>query len=404
MTIQASPLSPSASSVSVPASTGPKTRALTTRTLDFWLLGGMSLFIWAGAHIGNVFREDSWAFSHHFNNFLALSGSLALLCNYPHFMASYHLAYSQGIRFVANNAFQLIVVPIVLILVCYAGYVSYHGPQSANSWLLWIGDGLRSVGLYTRIGTLPTTGQEIMGWLINAMNITVGWHYSKQTFGCVMVMANFDGYKFDQIGRTILKWSLHSIWFSSFIYLNLGNERLDYFGVPYYGFAFPNWFHPVAMTLCGIALFGAAYAVIIRTRLHQGQWPSLNMLIAPVAFFAWYFPGIYHAEFATMIVPFFHSLQYLAFIQKVERGRLLDKHPRSIQLRGTLLALGLAVTGFLAFEWIPNSVDVKANSIQTMNGWFFFVCTWLFINIHHYFIDNVIWRFKNPHIRRYLLS
>ncbi|NUN15923.1 MAG: hypothetical protein HUU55_20040, partial [Myxococcales bacterium] len=175
-------------------------------------------------------------------------------------------------------------------------------------------------------------------------------------------------------------------------------------GVPYYGFAFPNWFHPVAMTLCGIALFGAAYAVIIRTRLHQGQWPSLNMLIAPVAFFAWYFPGIYHAEFATMIVPFFHSLQYLAFIQKVERGRLLDKHPRSIQLRGTLLALGLAVTGFLAFEWIPNSVDVKANSIQTMNGWFFFVCTWLFINIHHYFIDNVIWRFKNPHIRRYLLS
>ncbi|NUN13287.1 MAG: hypothetical protein HUU55_06580, partial [Myxococcales bacterium] len=90
MTIQASPLSPSASSVSVPASTGPKTRALTTRTLDFWLLGGMSLFIWAGAHIGNVFREDSWAFSHHFNNFLALSGSLALLCNYPHFMASYH--------------------------------------------------------------------------------------------------------------------------------------------------------------------------------------------------------------------------------------------------------------------------------------------------------------------------
>jgi len=28
----------------------------------------------------------------------------------------------------------------------------------------------------------------------------------------------------------------------------------------------------------------------------------------------------------------------------------------------------------------------------------------LFINIHHYFIDNVVWRFKDPQVRAYLLD
>ena len=29
---------------------------------------------------------------------------------------------------------------------------------------------------------------------------------------------------------------------------------------------------------------------------------------------------------------------------------------------------------------------------------------WTFINIHHYFIDNVIWRRDNPEARRYLFG
>ena len=28
----------------------------------------------------------------------------------------------------------------------------------------------------------------------------------------------------------------------------------------------------------------------------------------------------------------------------------------------------------------------------------------LFINIHHYFIDNVIWRFTDPEVRAHLLN
>jgi len=32
------------------------------------------------------------------------------------------------------------------------------------------------------------------------------------------------------------------------------------------------------------------------------------------------------------------------------------------------------------------------------------IAAMLFINTHHYFIDNVVWRFKDPQVRAYLLG
>ena len=58
----------------------------------------------------------------------------------------------------------------------------------------------------------------------------------------------------------------------------------------------------------------------------------------------------------------------------------------------------------MAFELVPNTMD---NTLRTFNAWgmfFFFTAAMLFINIHHYFIDNVLWRFKDPQVRKYLLG
>lgn len=29
---------------------------------------------------------------------------------------------------------------------------------------------------------------------------------------------------------------------------------------------------------------------------------------------------------------------------------------------------------------------------------------WIFINVHHYFLDNVIWRAENPETRQHLFA
>jgi hypothetical protein len=31
-------------------------------------------------------------------------------------------------------------------------------------------------------------------------------------------------------------------------------------------------------------------------------------------------------------------------------------------------------------------------------------CAWIFINVHHYFIDNVLWRQGNPKVKQFLFD
>ena len=70
-------------------------RALTTRFLDFWLLGGASILVWMVMVAVQGFRT-SWAVDQHFKNLTYTAASLSLLVNYPHFLVSYHLAYTRG--------------------------------------------------------------------------------------------------------------------------------------------------------------------------------------------------------------------------------------------------------------------------------------------------------------------
>ena len=66
-------------------------RALTTRFLDFWLLGGASILVWLVMVSLQGFRA-SWAVDQHFKNLTYTAASLSLLINYPHFLVSYKLA------------------------------------------------------------------------------------------------------------------------------------------------------------------------------------------------------------------------------------------------------------------------------------------------------------------------
>jgi hypothetical protein len=34
----------------------------------------------------------------------------------------------------------------------------------------------------------------------------------------------------------------------------------------------------------------------------------------------------------------------------------------------------------------------------------FLFASWVFINVHHYFLDSVMWRSANPDVKRFLFS
>jgi len=380
----------------------PSARHLTTRAVDFWLLGGASIVLWLLMVVLEDGGRENWAIDHHFVNLLAVSGSLALVANYPHFMASYRLAYAQGSDFVLRHWFQLIFVPVCLLMALVYAFNSFDSPTPSGAWPV-LNEVLLSMGLETQIGLAPTMGKEVMSLLIQFMFFTVGWHYAKQTYGCMRVMAQFDGYTLSADQWKLVKGALFSVWFCSFAWANTGDVQRDMDGLGYVTLGLPGWVNIIAM----IAFVYLTTSVILMFRARKkatGSWPSVNTLVAPVAFVLWWLPLLVQIEFYLWIVPFFHSVQYLAFVYKIENSKFNLHHPESASLRGGIVALALIAVGFAAFELIPNGIDTMLGTRDALGVWYFFAAAALFINVHHYFIDNVIWRFQNPRIRDHLLS
>ena len=68
------------------------------------------------------------------------------------------------------------------------------------------------------------------------------------------------------------------------------------------------------------------------------------------------------------------------------------------------IVLGLLL-GVCGFWWGPEFLDAHVPyDPSVFGGALFLFIGWVSINIHHYFIDNVIWRRDNPEVRRLLFS
>jgi hypothetical protein len=391
---------PSALPVAAPAPVAAP-RALTTRFLDFWLLGGASLLVWLVMMSLQGFRA-SWAIDQHFKNLTYTAASLSLLINYPHFLVSYKLAYRRGRPFVLSHWYQLIAVPLALLAIFVVAFAAYNVPVGQVPLVAPLA---QAVGGWAGAGPVlsgPRLGDLLFTGVFNVMLLTVGWHYTKQVFGCMMVYGYFDGYKMTQAQRDLTKRALLTIWVMNFVYTNIGGSQNVFSQFKYYSFDLPNIFGPLSQLLVLGGLGLVIWKVFYANYRERGAVPSVNMLVPFAALYVWWMPQTRQYEFYFLLTPMFHSLQYLAFVYKMEDTRLRGEPHR--ELKATLLVSGLVLAGWLAFELVPNTLDTALGTFAAWNMFFFFTAAMLFINVHHYFIDNVLWRFKDPEIRAYLLS
>jgi hypothetical protein len=379
----------------------PRSRALTTRFVDFWLLGGASLLVWLVMFATQGFRA-AWAIDQHFKNLTVTTASLSLLVNYPHFLISYKLAYTRGRRFVASHWWQLTAVPALLIATFAFAYAYYDTPVSQLPFMSMLSRDLNGLGRNALVVSGPRLGDVLFGLTFNVMIFTVGWHYTKQVFGCMMVYAYFDKYKFTPAQRTLTKYALLSIWWLNFVTGNVGGAQNNFSQFKYYSFDLPDVLVPITTFVVFAGLVLVLYEVFWKNYKTRGEAPGINMVVPFVALYVWWLPVTRQYEFYFLLTPFFHSLQYLAFVYKMEDTRLRGlNHP---EIRGTILAFTIVVAGWLAFEFVPNEVDTALHTFNAWQMFFFFTAAMLFINIHHYFIDNVLWRFRDPEIQKYLLA
>lgn len=375
-----------------------------SRSLDFWLLGGASVFIYLVLNLIYFLKiENIPGISEYFTSMAGTMFILAALCNNPHFMASYKMAYFRGKKQIIDNYLQLLLYPALLIITILFSYFTFN-----TAIPIWLENILPNINLFD----YKTLGALLLGSMVNMMFLTVGWHYAKQTFGASMVYAAYDKYRFNKIEKNLLRYSLLALWVLSFTSANLATTILEFSGLTYQGFNLPSPVNNIALIICNL-MIGGLFLMFVFKYLKEKIIPSINMLIPIVAMYIWFYPGLSLYVFSFFLVPFFHSLQYLVFTYKVEKesilekANILEKHEseRLIFIKKYLnsfsfVCLTLILAGWLSFEMIPRLYD-GAHSTESFFGFgFFFVAATLFINIHHYFIDNVLWGFNGENIKK----
>jgi len=387
--------------VSKPASS--RRQFLVSPSWDFWLLGGFSLVVGAIFLFAGLFRENSFVVGGYMARLPATFGILSLLCNYPHFLISYRFGYGRGARFVLHSWFQLLLVPALLVALFAAAfyYSNVAAPENAltaklNLALAWLGSDFY-------FGTKNSFGRELMAVSVWLMYLTVGWHYSKQVFGCLSAYSGYCKYPLTAGQRTLLKYHLLGVAVVNFLIINTYNKE----GYESSGasagpmatilFGFPPLIVQVAGAALFVSLIWLLFSVVWRNYREKGALPGATMTAVFTSFYLWWIPVFALPEYYAWAVPFFHSLQYLPFAYRMEA---VNKEARKVKIVGDIARiLLLLLAGFIAFEYLPELLDGGLETTGRGVSSFFAVAAAVFLNVHHFFIDNVAWRSRDPQVR-----
>lgn len=305
--------------------------------------------------------------------FSSVVAILAILVNFPHFLLSYQLLYW-------DNRHRLLARPDLI-------------------WAAFIAPGLIIGGLIVFIASMNVLA---LGYLVRLMFFLVGWHYVKQSYGVLIVSSALRRVYFTKLEKRWMLVNLYAVWALGWLTSQTSGRMGDYFGVSYSRFDVPEWIEPVGYVLIAITFAGAAYQLWRKYR-RDGSRPPASGWVAVAAIYVWSLPFAYHPAFY-LFIPMFHSLQYLPFVYGLRRGKTANDDRGWLWGVGGYFAVAIAL-GWSAFEGTPATLDDNLRIAFPGSGPFVFLFSaHIFLNIHHYFIDNVLWKNDNPDVSRNLIQ
>lgn len=366
-----------------PAATAP--RYLFGPLADFLMLGGSAFLILPILMFVPLKYEGLLA---------ATMLLLAYVLNYPHFAHSYQLFYRnfgakvRGDGYDRGLQIRYILAGIVVPLLMGAFFA--YGATTANARLL--------------------------GNAANAMFFFVGWHYVKQGYGMLMVDAVLKRRFFSDIDKKILLANSYAVWLFAWLQTNTAVSEGNYYGLQYYTFAAPAWLNAIALSIAAASTAATVVMLINRWSRNGGSLPY-NGVVAYVASLYLWILVVRINPLWLLVVPALHSLQYLAVVwryqsnverdapgaEKAPRSRLLSVLGRDYRVRVLEFVSAGLLLGGVGFWLIPTALTALIPyDEQALGSSLFFFIVLIFINVHHYFLDNVMWRRGNPEVSKYL--
>jgi hypothetical protein len=326
--------------------------------IDFLCVGGLSLIVFIPLLLSG--RSD-----------LVFIGAgaqawLGTAINMPHFMASYRLVYRDR-DMIRRHKWASIYVPLILLV--YIALALWEAQYSPTLVIV----------------------------LVSMSSAYLAWHYTGQVWGMMASYAYLGGTRFEKNERILIRTSLrillawHVVWF---LYTQLRD---------------PSKLRGAYVIIsAGTAVaFVLGLIGLVKMRRRTGRLPPGKALVAWSAIFVWYAMMARDPK-AIFWIQIAHALQYLAFPVRVEINRTAaaPKHSsRTVARHMALYAITLLAVSFVVAQIVPGAaMGVIANLFGEEPGRAAPILILMFLNIHHYFTDGVIWKISNREVREDLFA
>lgn len=352
--------------------------------IEFLAVGGATLLLFPLAWVCRAaFGLDASELA---VGFLMFHG--AHLINDPHFSVTYLLFYrdvpsrvfGEGVGRAqrARYLFSAFVVPAVLV-----------------AWALL---------------ALTQRSAPALGWMMELMFFLVGWHYVKQGFGVLVVLSARRGVLWSAVERRIVLAHCFAAWAYAWASPANPSKEVEEKGVVYRSLS-----HGIVLEHVTFVVFCISGLAVLWVLMQKQRRADRALPLAPLCGLfvtSWLWTVYSHVDpLMVYVIPALHSVQYLYFVWLMRRNQAREKEGPPTFGRPAALQIGLLFASAVGLGWIlfhgaPNLLDAAffaPRSRHTDPGDLgvtpcfaaFYAC----VNIHHYFMDHVIWRRENPETR-----
>jgi tetratricopeptide (TPR) repeat protein len=294
---------------------------------------------------------------------------LALLFNYPHFMATVYRAYHTRTEF---QKYRIFTVHVALLL-ALAGVIAH----------VWF---------------------PLLPWIFTLYICWSPWHYTGQNFGLLMMFARRSGLAPSPAERT----AIHLSFIASFLLLMLSFHTGSSGDPLILSLTLPARFTLPARGVLALFFVAATGWALIS----QARRSSLRAILAPLTLaltqFLWFllpalvelFSGheVPQTRYSSGILAVLHSTQYLwitSYYQGREARAAGNTRWKFSRYLVTLIAGGIAL--FIPGPWIVSRVfhaDFAAS----------FLTFTALVNIHHFILDGALWKLRDSRVAALLLN
>jgi hypothetical protein len=251
---------------------------------------------------------------------------------------------------------------------------------------------------------------NVANWYAKLFITWSGYHFCAQTKGITLLYARRLGVNIDPLARWLIVIVTHTPWLFAITRAE-GGENLGPFysltiprGLPF-GIAFPfAWAPALEWTANAFYALGciAFVLLVVLVMAREGRVLPIATAAPMIAQTLWFGPWGSGTAVFNEFVPFFHSLQYMIiawlFQLKEESAQPGFLVGLPTVLFETAKWLAFIIPGGLALFWLwPHAFSWTGYPLQHSLG-----CVNAAIQIHHFFVDGVIWKIRDPRTRAML--